>query len=83
MTMVTLGARLRSERCRLGLSQRALAEIGGVKTNAQGHYEQGLRLPRADYLAMVHSVGVDVVYVLVGINTEPRTHESLLHRWHP
>ena len=81
--MATLGARLRSERCRLGLSQRVLAEIGGVKTNAQGHYEQGLRLPRADYLARVHKAGIDIIYVLVGITSAVRREESLLHRWHP
>lgn len=61
-----IGQRLRRERLRLGLSQRELGEAGGVETNTQGKYESAKRLPKADYLAAVAELGVDVLYVLTG-----------------
>lgn len=64
--MSGIGYRLRKERERLGLSQRAFGEIGGVEANAQGKYESGDRAPKADYLAAVSAKGVDVLYVLTG-----------------
>ncbi|GAB7530177.1 helix-turn-helix transcriptional regulator [Pseudomonas sp. 3A(2025)] len=57
---------MRKERERLGLSQRAFGEIGGVEANAQGKYESGDRAPKADYLAAVAAKGVNVLYVLTG-----------------
>ncbi len=67
--MSGIGYRLRKERERLGLSQRAFGEIGGVEANAQGKYESGDRAPKADYLAAVAAKGVDVLYVLTGTPT--------------
>ena len=64
--MSGIGFRLRKERERLGLSQRAFGEIGGVEANAQGKYESGDRAPKADYLAAVAAEGVDVLYVITG-----------------
>jgi transcriptional regulator with XRE-family HTH domain len=64
-----IGSRLRKERERLGLSQRAFGEIGGVEANAQGKYESGDRAPKADYLAAVAARGVDVLLVLTGLPT--------------
>lgn len=61
-----IGLRLRRERLRLGLSQRELGEAGGVEINTQGKYENAKRLPKADYLAAVSALGVDVLYVLTG-----------------
>ncbi|MGV6393299.1 helix-turn-helix domain-containing protein [Pseudomonas caspiana] len=61
-----IGLRLRRERLRLGLSQRELGEAGGVEINTQGKYESAKRLPKADYLAAVSALGVDVLYVLTG-----------------
>ncbi|WP_163033462.1 helix-turn-helix domain-containing protein, partial [Pseudomonas viridiflava] len=49
--MTGIGPRLKRERLRLKLSQSALGAIGGVETNAQGNYENGIRSPRADYLS--------------------------------
>ncbi|MCL7660626.1 XRE family transcriptional regulator, partial [Klebsiella pneumoniae] len=40
-----IGSRLREERERLGLSQQALGEIGGVKKLTQLNYEKGDRAP--------------------------------------
>lgn len=62
--MNEIGARLRQERKRLGLSQREMGSLGGVAANAQGKYESGERAPRADYLAAIARGGVDVLYVL-------------------
>lgn len=67
--MSGIGFRLRKERERLGLSQRAFGEIGGVEANAQGKYESGDRAPKADYLAAVAAIGVDVLYVITGAPT--------------
>ncbi|WP_080290208.1 helix-turn-helix domain-containing protein [Pseudomonas syringae] len=61
-----IGLRLRRERLRLRLSQRELGEAGGVEINTQGKYENAKRLPKADYLAAVSALGVDVLYVLTG-----------------
>ncbi len=59
-------ARLREERERIGLSQAALAEAGGVKKLAQHTYEKGERSPSSDYLLKVADAGVDVSYLLTG-----------------
>jgi transcriptional regulator with XRE-family HTH domain len=67
--MSGIGSRLRKERERLGLSQRAFGEIGGVEANAQGKYESGDRAPKADYLAAVAARGVDILFVLTGTYT--------------
>ncbi|WP_244640672.1 helix-turn-helix domain-containing protein [Pseudomonas fluorescens] len=63
---MTIGARLREERIRLNQSQRELGEIGGVQANAQRHYEDASRFPKANYLAAIAASGVDVLYVLTG-----------------
>lgn len=62
--MSEMGARLRQERKRLGFSQREMGLVGGVAANAQGKYESGERVPKADYLAALAAAGVDVLYVL-------------------
>lgn len=71
-----IGARLREERERLGLTQRVFGDIGGVEPNAQGKYESGERTPKADYLAAVAARGVDALYVLSGTRT-PQPQGSL------
>jgi transcriptional regulator with XRE-family HTH domain len=64
--MIGIGSRLREERERMRLTQRAFGEFGGVEANAQGKYESGERAPKADYLAAVAAKGADVLYVLTG-----------------
>ncbi|RMU33638.1 Transcriptional regulator, Cro/CI family [Pseudomonas amygdali pv. morsprunorum] len=71
--MTGIGARLKKERLRLKLSQSALGAIGGVETNAQGNYENGVRSPRADYLSSVSNAGVDVAYVVTGLSSPADT----------
>ncbi|MDH0747223.1 helix-turn-helix domain-containing protein [Pseudomonas sp. GD03842] len=74
--MTGIGSRLREERTRLKLSQSALGAIGGVETNAQGNYENGVRSPKADYLLRILGAGVDINYVLTGVR--PRDSDSTL-----
>lgn len=61
---VFIGARLRSERERLGINQEDLASIGGVTRQTQSKYEKGERNPDSLYLSAVAEVGIDVRYVL-------------------
>lgn len=64
--MNLIGGRIRKERERLQLSQQTFGRIGGVEANAQGQYESGRRLPKADYLAAIAAAGVDILLVLTG-----------------
>lgn len=65
----TFHDRLREERERVGLSQSALAEAGGVKKLSQHTYEKGVRSPTADYLVKLAGTGIDVPYLLTGKHT--------------
>ncbi|MCD5985994.1 helix-turn-helix domain-containing protein [Pseudomonas sp. CDFA 610] len=78
--MSDIGTRLKQERRRLGLLQRELGHFGGVAANAQGKYESGERVPRADYLAAIANVGVDVLYVLTGRRGAGVELESIVQR---
>lgn len=67
-----IGERLREERKRLELdyaNQTEFAEAAGVKKNAQSNYENNIRVPDADYLAGIASMGCDVLYILTGQRT--------------
>lgn len=55
------------ERSRLGLSQSALAEIGGVSRETQINYEKdGGSTPNCVYLTLALAKGLDVMYILTG-----------------
>lgn len=75
--MGDIGDRLKEERTRLGLSQEALGEIGGVRKGAQFNYEAGVRSPDAEYLKALAATGVDVAYIITGIRTVSAASESL------
>lgn len=62
----SIGARLRSERERVGLNQESLAGPAGVTRQSQSKYEKGERSPDALYLSAVAQAGIDVQYVLTG-----------------
>jgi transcriptional regulator with XRE-family HTH domain len=55
-----------------------MGQMGGVAANAQGKYESGERIPKADYLAALANVGVDVLYVLTSRHTPTRPVEATL-----
>lgn len=77
--MTGIGPRLKRERLRLKLSQSALGAIGGVETNAQGNYENGIRSPRADYMSRISDAGIDVTYVVTGFSLERSTPQIETH----
>jgi phage repressor protein C with HTH and peptisase S24 domain len=58
--------RLRQERERVGISQRALAELAGVNKNSQLAYENGRSPITLDYLERIEPVGIDPVFVVAG-----------------
>lgn len=66
-------SRLREERTRLGLSQEALAQAGGVKKLAQHKYEKGENSPSAAYLQAIAAAGVDPAYLLTGMRSTSAT----------
>lgn len=70
-----IGRRLREERERLGLSQVAMSDIGGVKKLTQLRYEKGDSFPDAAYLAALSRFGLDVQYVVLGIHS-PETYND-------
>jgi transcriptional regulator with XRE-family HTH domain len=66
------------ERLRLGLSQTALADLGGVSKATQVAYEAGTTRPDSAYLAQVATAGVDVCWLLTGRKLSPSIHWELL-----
>lgn len=62
----TIGSRLREERVKLKMTQQHFGAVGGVNINAQYKYERGLRIPKADYLANINSLGADIYYITTG-----------------
>ncbi|SDO94536.1 Transcriptional regulator, contains XRE-family HTH domain [Ralstonia sp. 25mfcol4.1] len=72
-----LGKRLYEERKRAGLTQAALAAMGGVSPKTQVFYEKSERVPDAAYLAAIARESFDVMYILVGERTfEPLSVEE-------
>lgn len=64
--MATIGERIKAERVRLKLSQEAFGDAAGVGKHSQIRYEKGERSPDGDYLASIHSIGADVLYIITG-----------------
>jgi transcriptional regulator with XRE-family HTH domain len=62
----TVGARLRSERRRLDLSQEAFAALGGVSKRSQIDYEKNRVKPASLYMEGIAGNGADVLYILTG-----------------
>ena len=61
-----LGRRLRDERERLGLMQKEVAEVAGVRRITVYQYEKGDRRASLDYLLALEPLGVCREYVLTG-----------------
>lgn len=60
------GARLRTERERLGYTQSTFAELAGVKRVTQYLYETEDGVPNLRYLRAISDAGADVHYLLFG-----------------
>lgn len=64
----TFGARLRTERERLGLQVHELAHLTGRVEGTQKHYEAGTKPIPVDYLqALFVRSDVDVMFLITGI----------------
>lgn len=61
-----IAERIRAERERLGLTQAAFAEIGGVGRATQLFYENVDRYPDTLYLEKLSQAGVDIAYLVSG-----------------
>jgi transcriptional regulator with XRE-family HTH domain len=62
--------RLREERIRIEPNQRRFADRLGITAQKQSFLENGDREIRADYLASISSLGIDILYVITGQRTE-------------
>lgn len=60
--------RLREARQRIGLKQVELASIGQVSRVTQVSYETDLTAPNTNYLKLVQGAGIDISYVLFGLD---------------
>lgn len=67
---MSIFARLREERERLGLTQEAFGSAGGVLKGAVINYEKGARFPDVAFLAGVANAGADVQYIVTGRRAE-------------
>lgn len=73
-----LGARLREERERLGMTQQALGEATGKNKQTQLRYETGQNSPTTAYLISASRQGVDAGYVLTGYRNQLHQDEKEL-----
>jgi transcriptional regulator with XRE-family HTH domain len=67
----TFGKRLKAERQRLGLTQTAFAERGGVSKVTQGAYESDSTRPDVAYLSRLADAGVDILWITTGRRASP------------
>jgi transcriptional regulator with XRE-family HTH domain len=63
---MTIGARLKEERLRLGRTQTAFATLASVSKGAQINWEKDASSPPATALAAFRDAGADVLYILTG-----------------
>lgn len=69
----SIGARLKTERERLGLSQAEAASIGGIRREMWGKYERDQADPAVSVVAHFCAHGADPVFLMTGRNS---THPS-------
>jgi transcriptional regulator with XRE-family HTH domain len=74
--LLDLGQRLRAERKRIGATQAALADMGGIKRNALFKYEKGENSPTVEFLYRLAEYGLDATYVLTGRRIENSLHPN-------
>jgi transcriptional regulator with XRE-family HTH domain len=63
---MSVGARLREERLRLGMSQPAFAALAGVTKGALVKWEKDTASPNASALIAFSEAGADAIYILTG-----------------
>ncbi len=70
---MTIGARLKEERERLGYTQPSFAELAGTTKKSQIDYEKDITQPKAGYLAEIAKVGADIQYIVTGVGVNKNT----------
>lgn len=73
-----IGSRLKSERERLGYSDRQIAQLMGIPLNAYLECELGAADPGIYRLPRLAAVGFDVMYILTAERTSPIAEEAEL-----
>jgi transcriptional regulator with XRE-family HTH domain len=71
------GPRLVAERKKIGLLGGEMGPQCGVNATSQSAYENGHRLPDAEYLMRAAGLGVDILYVLTGRRELPRDNSQV------
>ncbi|MFY3955503.1 helix-turn-helix domain-containing protein [Achromobacter xylosoxidans] len=77
---IEIGARLKDERERLGMTQQDFAALGGASKRSQIEWEKGGQVPNAEFLAALDARGVDVLYVVTGRRDETNQVSTELQR---
>ncbi len=67
--MCNISKRLLKERKRLELNQDKMAKIGGVAKRTYCNYEAGNRDPMGSFFTAIAKAGMDVKYILTGIQS--------------
>ncbi|MCG8996379.1 helix-turn-helix domain-containing protein [Laribacter hongkongensis] len=62
-----LGARLRAEKLRLGLTQRDMARLGGVSPATYSGYENNKSVPTLEFVIQLANHGVDPWFLMFGV----------------
>jgi transcriptional regulator with XRE-family HTH domain len=82
---MSVGSRLQEERRRLGLGREEFAQRAGMHLNSLANYERDERSLSAVQLLILHDIGVDIAYALIGVrwraNHGPEEQE-LIDRFH-
>lgn len=63
---MAIGDRIKSERERLNITQSDMGKAANVTKRSQINYEQGVRVPDANYLAAISELGADISYIVTG-----------------
>jgi len=64
--MINFAKRLREERAKIYGHQKDFAQLMEISEVTQSNYENGKRIPDAEYLNKAAKAGIDVNYVITG-----------------
>lgn len=81
---MTIGARLKEERERLGFSQPNFSGLAGTTKKSQIDYEKDITQPKAGYLEVIAKVGADIEYIVTGkrsVGMLPTEEQLILERY--
>lgn len=67
-----IGARIKSERQRIGWTRERMASAAGISKASQAAYEAGARVPDSRYLCRLAPEGVDVEFIVCGYRHSER-----------